>query len=115
MHGSRFGGGGDDDEIQKIPSVKTESYQEVSSGSQSQLMPAEETDLMYEGEYQEQEGYSGAGGALTDQIYDEGASQGSKLIVLYLVDKVVITIILIVKEFNKYLSRTYKMNILCVN
>ena len=91
--------GGDDDEIQEIPSVKTESYQEVSSGGQ--LMATEETDLMYEGEYQEQEGYAGAGGGLTDQIYDEGASQGSKLIVLYLVDKVVITIILNVKEFNK--------------
>jgi len=36
--GGGGGGGGHDDEIQEIPSVKTESYPEVSSGSQSQLM-----------------------------------------------------------------------------
>ena len=83
------GGGVDDDEIQEIPPVKTESYQEMSSGSQ--LMPVEEADMMYQGEYQE--AYTGTGGAPADQIFDEGASQGNNLIVLYLVDKVAMLII----------------------
>ena len=87
------GGGGDDDEIQEIPSVKTESYPEVSSGSQSQLMTTEETDLMYqEEEYQDQDSYtaaSGGGGGVRDQIFEEGASQGIKFIIFYLIDKVV--------------------------
>ena len=93
------GGDGDDDDIQEIPSVKTESYQEVSGGSQ--LMPAEDSDMLYQEDYHDQESYNyppaagvGGGGGGGDQMFDQGAAQGNKFIFLCLVDKLVTSLIL---------------------